>query len=216
MSEIRGTWEYVPYGGMVLTAGDKAGIWQEGYDFGVNDERMSQEATGGEIAPGRGNPYAASALFPATEPAEEETKADPFKALHDVITFSSMDFGSASDVAWMYGIVVGWDNDDPDEGEHPHAAMWSIAQRFNWPHRKVEELRNLRAEWVRRTSSPVAPAPIPTEWDRIEDVPAGVTRVEDCEGDTWVIDNGKWYPHCLNPSSPDRFAPFVAAEKEEA
>ncbi|WP_407829745.1 hypothetical protein, partial [Staphylococcus aureus] len=48
--------------------------------------------------------------IPAPSEPAEETKADPFKALHDVISFSSMDFGSASDVAWMYGIVVGWDN----------------------------------------------------------------------------------------------------------
>ncbi|MCD2109322.1 hypothetical protein O4214_30120 [Rhodococcus erythropolis] len=57
--------------GRLVSEGGKAEIWQQGYDFGVHDERMSQDVTGGEVAPGRGNPYAASALLPATEPAEE-------------------------------------------------------------------------------------------------------------------------------------------------
>ncbi|MYV30337.1 hypothetical protein GQ649_24265 [Rhodococcus sp. DSM 6344] len=109
------------------------------------------------LAPGHEGRHAANGCawgYPPApvKPAEEETKADPFKALHDVIAFSSMDFGSASDVAWMYGIVVGWDNDDSDEVEDQHASMRELAQRFNWPHRKVQLLRNLHAEWVRRTS----------------------------------------------------------------
>ncbi|WP_156423057.1 hypothetical protein [Rhodococcus sp. KB6] len=159
------------------------------------------------------------------EPAEEETKADPFKALHDVISFSSMDFGSASDVAWMYGIVVGWDNDDPDEGEHPHAAMWSIAQRFNWPHRKVEELRNLRAEWVRRTSSPVVPAPTETgPWQTWQEAPEGVQYYGiNGWGPTYYVnrDGVRYRVFDGTPSKTEdyvvqNFAPFVAAEEGRA
>ncbi|MFD6517639.1 hypothetical protein, partial [Rhodococcus sp. NPDC060176] len=70
LAYLQSTGRLVPAGGMALTAKEKAEIWQQGYDFGVHDERLSHEVTGGEVAPGRGNPYAASALFPATEPAE--------------------------------------------------------------------------------------------------------------------------------------------------
>ncbi|WP_311053100.1 hypothetical protein [Rhodococcus qingshengii] len=61
--------------GRLVSKGGKAEIWQQGYDFGVHDERMSQDVTGGEVTPGRGNPYATSAPFPATEPAEDATQS---------------------------------------------------------------------------------------------------------------------------------------------
>lgn len=201
----------VPAGGMALTAeriaelikhapAPNEGDYNDGYVAALTDLRDE--------------------LFPATESAEEETKADPFQALHDVISFSSMDFGSASDVAWMYGIVVGWDNDDPDEGEHPHAAMWELAQRFNWPLQKVKELRSLRAEWVRRTSSPVVPAPTETgPWEDITKAPKHLT-LRDNVGDLWTHDGDSW----VNPETApltvtyinDCLSPFVAIKGGEA
>ena len=172
---------------------------------------------------------------PASSPVvEEETKADPFKALHDVISFSSMDFGSVSDVAWMYGIVVGWDNDDPDEGEHPHAAMRELAQRFNWPYRKVQLLRNLHTEWIRRTSSPVVPAPTETgPWPTWDVVPDGVKyspKARPPAGSPlrllaqplWVNRGGTRYQARSGSVSKIgdvemfHYAPFVAAEEGRA
>ncbi|MDV6267050.1 hypothetical protein [Rhodococcus globerulus] len=136
-------------------------------------------------------------------PAEEETKADPFEALHNAISFSSMDFGSASDVAWIYGIVVGWDNDNPDEGEHPYAAMRELAQRFNWPLKKVQLLRSLRAEWVRRTSSPVVPAPTEPVYVNVptwQEVPEGITYQGEGKAVRYVNRDGQ--PYNLGSSKP--------------
>lgn len=59
---------------------------------------------------------------------------DPLGALHAAITFSSMDWGEASDVAWIYGIAVGWDG----------PAMAELATKHNWPAEKVALLRKLR------------------------------------------------------------------------
>lgn len=59
---------------------------------------------------------------------------DPLGALHAAITFSSMDWGSAKDTAWIYGIAVGWDG----------PAMAELATKFGWPPEKVALLRKLR------------------------------------------------------------------------
>lgn len=127
----------------------------------------------------------------------------------------------------MYGIVVGWDNDDSDEVEDQHASMRELAQRFNWPHRKVQLLRNLHAEWVRRTSPPVAPARAGTgPWPRIEDVPTGVRVAavdaagnwnlhgysgRDLATNIWVGEPG-WKMNSQSRDWANLFAPFVIAE----
>ncbi len=54
------------------------------------------------------------------------------------MTTSSNDWGSARDFAWLYGILVGWADDEYD-------AHHQIAQRFGWTGRDVEKLRRLRA-----------------------------------------------------------------------
>ncbi len=54
------------------------------------------------------------------------------------MAFSSQDWGSARDFAWLYGILVGWSDDEYD-------AHHQIAQRFGWSDGDVEKLRRLRA-----------------------------------------------------------------------
>lgn len=59
---------------------------------------------------------------------------DPLGSLRSAVTFSSMDWGSSPDTAWIYGIAVGWDG----------PAMAELATKFGWSADKVARLRKLR------------------------------------------------------------------------
>lgn len=63
------------------------------------------------------------------------------ESLRNVITTSSLDWGSASDIAWIYGIVVGWDTDPRDDDGLD--AMRELTVRFSWTTETVERLRRL-------------------------------------------------------------------------
>lgn len=70
-------------------------------------------------------------------------ETNPLEALHDSVAFSSMDWGEARDVAWIYGIVCGWDADDADE----ESAMPEVAAKFGWTGEQVARLRALHASF---------------------------------------------------------------------
>jgi hypothetical protein len=71
-------------------------------------------------------------------------ETNPLEALHDSVAFSSMDWGEARDVAWIYGIVCGWDeDDDPEEA----GAMRELATEFGWSDEQVARLRALHANF---------------------------------------------------------------------
>jgi hypothetical protein len=72
-----------------------------------------------------------------------ECDLDPLKALGDAIAFAVDDWGASRSMAWVYGIVLGWDDDDPMEGESGHEAMDQLAARFRWTPEQVERLREL-------------------------------------------------------------------------
>ncbi|HEX9089244.1 MAG TPA: hypothetical protein VF867_17270 [Arthrobacter sp.] len=67
-------------------------------------------------------------------PAPKTPGTDPLGALHSAMTLSSMDWGSAPDLAWIYGIAVGWDG----------PAIAELAGKFSWSSEKVAKLRKLR------------------------------------------------------------------------
>jgi hypothetical protein len=54
---------------------------------------------------------------------------------HTVMTTHSRDWARDRSDAWLYGIVVGWDE----------ASLVELAQKFEWPEAQVERLRMLRA-----------------------------------------------------------------------
>lgn len=64
------------------------------------------------------------------------------------MTLSSQDWSTASDFAWLYGLIVGW-NDDPDEvacgGVAEGDALSRMAERFGWPDEVVARLKRMRA-----------------------------------------------------------------------
>jgi hypothetical protein len=68
---------------------------------------------------------------------------DPFASLADTLAFSSNDWGSAADFAWLYGIVLGWDSDDPTE----ESAMPSLAEKHEWSDQRVARLRALHRDF---------------------------------------------------------------------
>ena len=75
------------------------------------------------------------------------TGPDPMSALHDAIVFNSRDFGEDKFEAWIYGIVVGWDDEDYEPGHS--SAMNSVAEKVGWTPAQVAELRRLHANWTR-------------------------------------------------------------------
>jgi hypothetical protein len=85
----------------------------------------------------------------AARAVERETRRpliasdDPFTALQNVLAFSSNDWGSAGDFAWLYGIILGWDADEPGE----ESSMQSLAAKYGWSEQQVELLRSLHLEF---------------------------------------------------------------------
>lgn len=66
-----------------------------------------------------------------------------------VMAFSSRDWSTSGDLAWLWGIFNGWDSDDPDAD-----AMPEVAARFSWTADQVERLGRLRAAVVRFLKRP--------------------------------------------------------------
>jgi hypothetical protein len=59
------------------------------------------------------------------------------------MTLSSQDWATAGDFAWLYGILVGWD-DDPEGGDVDQGdALGELAAKFGWTTDDVERLRRL-------------------------------------------------------------------------
>jgi hypothetical protein len=70
---------------------------------------------------------------------------DPIGALKNTIAFSADDWSVSRAMAWVYGIVLGWDNDDPDDPDE--GAMGEIAARFGWTLDQVARLRKLHVRF---------------------------------------------------------------------
>lgn len=68
---------------------------------------------------------------------------DPIKALGDCLAFNSRDWAGNKADAWIYGIVLGWDDDHPETD-----AMAEVAAEVGWDEYDVARLRRLHARWV--------------------------------------------------------------------
>ena len=62
------------------------------------------------------------------------------QSLADVVAFSARDWSTARDLAWLWGIVQGWDDDDPECD-----AMSEQAAIHGWDDHEVARLRQLHA-----------------------------------------------------------------------
>jgi len=68
---------------------------------------------------------------------------DPMTAVGDVLAFSSRDWSTTKGDAWLYGIVLGWDDDSGDDA----SAMDDVATRHGWTQDDVARLRRLHTNW---------------------------------------------------------------------
>ena len=151
---------------------------------------------------------------------------NPFEALHNLITFSSKDFGANRTDAWLYGIVVGWDNEDTDPDPEDLGAMDELAATFGWDAQTVAQLRELRSQWIQRTTTPVVPAPAEIRpWQTWWEVPEGVVYVSEMHqsGNQYVNRDGARmsllgtveYPSAVSDTQVQYLAPFVAVEADQ-
>lgn len=57
-------------------------------------------------------------------------------SLHSAIVFSSHDWSRDKRLAWVYGIIVGWDDDSFEE----------LKERFGWSDKTIERLKKYHEE----------------------------------------------------------------------
>ncbi|MBW4096250.1 MAG: hypothetical protein HIU81_13255 [Acidobacteria bacterium] len=69
--------------------------------------------------------------------AIENEHAHPLEASHEAISFSSLDWGSSKDTAWIYGIVIGWGGPAANE----------LAEKFGWSPEVVDRMRKLHKSY---------------------------------------------------------------------
>lgn len=62
---------------------------------------------------------------------------NPLKALGTTLAFSVDDWGASRAMSWVWGIVLGWDDEDDD------GAMVEQARRHGWSDETVARLRRL-------------------------------------------------------------------------
>lgn len=74
---------------------------------------------------------------------------DALVSLMSTMATSARDWSASNDVAWLYGIVCGWDD----------SALPEVAARHGWHEPKIERLRTLRSGFVRALPSGEAPPP---------------------------------------------------------
>lgn len=73
-------------------------------------------------------------------PGQRRT-TDPFESAHDTICLHARDWAADSRDAWLWGIIVGWE-DGEDE-----SALLDVAAKHGWPAAEVDRLRDLRASF---------------------------------------------------------------------
>ncbi len=84
--------------------------------------------------------------------AECHRLAQAFESIHNAIVFGSKDWAVYSKDAWIYGIVVGWDEDDGSESEatreicHRHKIKPEDLARMRSMHRVVTAAREALPE----------------------------------------------------------------------
>lgn len=68
---------------------------------------------------------------------------NPLESIKQAIVFSSKDYSACKRDAWLYGIVIGWDED----------AMLNVAERHKWTPETVARLKRLHEAYLVLKSS---------------------------------------------------------------
>jgi hypothetical protein len=144
----------------------------------------------------------------ATRLAEQGHRIDPLAALHDAMVFSSADWGAARDLAFIYGIVVGWDGDPDDEPDEDDGdAMSELAAKFGWSEQGVQRLRAMHAVYgkLRPASQRLADAGTP------QSAPEPSQAATEAHSD----ENWGWCYSCGDLAKGDDVAPIVYRLRDE-
>ena len=228
LAELQSTGRLIPAGGMALTA-------EEGYLAGkVMAALCTRNGYFGEpLGLVDALKFLESALFPATEPAEERCRKWTVRVAGGIETGIQCVLPDGHECFHDYvppiHNYVQPAPAEPAEEETKAVTFDEIAQSlkrigdaessfgFNlrfW--RRIAE--KLIAKYPHLASSPVVPAPTETgPWQRIEDVPETVGRLTDRDGDIWEWDGDNWVTPetAILPTAyiNRKYAPFVAAEE---
>ena len=149
---------------MVSTAEEDAAVWQAvqatreywAAGFGVPSE--ARESYTGAVV------HAASAVIRQgasaqlrDAAAQRDAACEQLRQLRQVLAnaswvmvTSATDWGSHAGEAWLYGIFVGWECDQPceefwDRAHRCDEGMQLMARRYGWSQERVARLRELRA-----------------------------------------------------------------------
>lgn len=71
---------------------------------------------------------------------------NPLESLEVVLVFDSRDWAGNRRDAWIYGIICGWENDDPLEGETADGAINEICQKYGF---EKDILKMLRKNYLK-------------------------------------------------------------------
>lgn len=83
---------------------------------------------------------------------------DPLAALEQTMATAVDDWADSRAGAWLYGIVLGWDLDEEDEGEDPdEGAMAAVAAKYGWTTDQVAHLRALHTRFAQLANASTAP-----------------------------------------------------------
>lgn len=115
----------------------------------------------------------------------QEWAEDPFASLHDRIVFSSADWGRSKDLAWIYGIVVGWDDDPDDPPVLRVNAMDDLQREFGWTDAHVERLRRLHTAFLAAHAAAIRARAVPYDQGGTIGGPVAVTNTT---GEPYVPD----------------------------
>ena len=72
----------------------------------------------------------------------------PFESLENTIIFDSLDYGNNKRLAWLYGIVVGWDFENEDN-EEDFDITKEFKNKFNWNDDDINRLKRLRIKFLK-------------------------------------------------------------------
>jgi hypothetical protein len=72
---------------------------------------------------------------------------NPFESLENTIVFDSRDWASNKRDAWIYGIIVGWVDEEADADAEN--IFRELSKQHGWSKEEWERLQRLRAEFIR-------------------------------------------------------------------
>lgn len=64
-----------------------------------------------------------------------------FESIHSALTSYTGDLSKEENLAWIYGIIIGWNDESLDD----------LSKSHQWTQKDIERLKRLRAEYMTKT-----------------------------------------------------------------